>query len=46
MSSTNNNKKLFKCDMKGCEGLFSTKYSLKRHNLIHANKKKHVCQIC
>ena len=38
--------KIFKCDFKGCPGVFSTKYSLKRHLMIHANRKCHVCKQC
>lgn len=37
---------MFRCDFKGCKGQFSTKYSLKRHLKIHANKKSHVCKQC
>jgi len=32
--------------MKGCDSLLTTKYSLKRHNEIHANKKKYICKVC
>ena len=38
--------KMFKCDMKGCDKLFSTKFSLKRHIMIHVNKKNFVCSVC
>ena len=39
-------KKLYKCDIRECEKLFSSKFSLKRHNLIHLNKKNHICKHC
>jgi KRAB domain-containing zinc finger protein len=38
--------KLFKCDMKGCDKTFSTKFSLRRHILRHVNNKKFVCAHC
>ena len=39
-------KKVHKCDIRGCERVFSTKYSLKRHIIKHANKKLYVCKYC
>ncbi len=39
-------KKVHKCDLKGCERLFSTKYSLKRHIIKHADKKSYKCKHC
>jgi KRAB domain-containing zinc finger protein len=39
-------KKLYKCDIKDCEKLFSSKFSLKRHNMKHFNNKKYVCKHC
>ena len=39
-------KKLYKCDMRECEKLFSSKFSLKRHYMKHANKKQHTCKHC
>ena len=38
--------KMFKCDIKGCNDAFSTKYSLKRHMMIHTKKKDFVCGVC
>jgi KRAB domain-containing zinc finger protein len=39
-------KKVFKCDTRGCERLFSSKFSLKRHNLTHLGQKNHICKHC
>lgn len=39
-------KKLYKCDMRECEKLFSSKFSLKRHYMKHTNKKQHTCKHC
>lgn len=39
-------KKVYKCDVRECEKLFSSKFSLKRHNLKHINSKKHICSHC
>lgn len=36
-------KKLFKCDIRDCQKVVSTKFSLKRHILKHLNKKPHKC---
>ena len=36
-------KKVYKCDMKECQKLFSSKFSLKRHYLIHLKVKPHKC---
>lgn len=43
---TKKQKKLFICDITGCERVFTTKYSLKRHCLIHINEKPLKCQYC
>ena len=32
-------KLLFKCDVRGCEKVFNSKFSMRRHNQIHQNKK-------
>jgi len=39
-------KKVYKCDLKDCEKLFSSKFSLKRHNMKHFNNKKYKCDHC
>ncbi len=39
-------KKLYKCDIRDCEKLFSSKFSLKRHNMKHFNNKIYVCRHC
>lgn len=39
-------KQKFICDFYKCERIFSTKYSLKRHMLVHNQKKKYKCKHC
>lgn len=39
-------RKIHKCDIRDCEKLFSTKYSLKRHIMRHTNQKRHICKHC
>ena len=39
-------KLLYKCDLRDCGKWFTSKFSLKRHNYIHANKKNHICKHC
>ena len=39
-------KKIFKCDVRRCEKVYSTKYALKRHMNVHLDKKEHLCHIC
>lgn len=39
-------KPVFICDIKGCEKIFTTKYSLLRHTLTHNKKKPYQCKEC
>ena len=39
-------KKHFRCDIKWCNQVLSTKYSLKRHLLKHLDCKDFVCKTC
>ena len=36
----------FICDYKGCDRIFTTKFSLKRHLLVHSQRKPLECQFC
>lgn len=36
----------FICDYKGCDKIFNTKFSLKRHLLVHSQKKDLECRHC
>lgn len=40
------NEKTYICDYSGCEKVFPTRFSLKRHTLIHSKIKKHECKFC
>ncbi len=40
------NKPIFICDFKNCERIFTTKYSLIRHNQTHLKKKSFKCKQC
>jgi zinc finger protein 274 len=37
---------LFGCEYKGCSKSFASKFSMKRHMLLHEGKKQFVCKFC
>ena len=37
---------MFICDYKGCDKIFTTKFSLKRHILVHSQRKPLECSFC
>ncbi len=43
---SNNGKELFACPHAGCSRLFKTKFSMKRHSLVHNAEKNYECQYC
>ena len=38
--------KFYVCQLKGCGRLFSTRFSMKRHMVIHFGKKQYACPYC
>jgi len=44
--STNSSMKTFTCGYPNCNKIFSSKFSLKRHQGIHCNTKSFICNYC
>jgi len=45
-TSTDSKHGIFPCTHSGCNGVFNTKFSWKRHQLVHREEKKFECQWC